>query len=294
MPPRPHCNRCARPSSARRTRLAARRPAASCGGSAAVELVAVIPFVLVLMAAIWDIRTFVAYRTEVAREMYAVAQLFASGATWTDAGLRNAMQAAQDRLSPNGAGWIRVVVVGRRTDTTPAGGDDENGDGDFSNDVENSAGDWCDATTPTWCDPMILREVRPNPDPTPTQPVRWRNAGRCGTVASQLPAWSANAANRVFSATQMVLPRENVDPDTGGPLANHQQWVSRTLGGEEWWVVMEICSDFGGGGARPGLLGPGFVNLVRNTFDVTGTQTLYNRVAWSGQVPLDECDWCGP
>ena len=52
-------------------------------GSAAVELVAILPFILVLTAAIWDIRAFTAYRTDVAREIYAVAQVIAE-ADWSN------------------------------------------------------------------------------------------------------------------------------------------------------------------------------------------------------------------
>ena len=280
-------------------------------GSAAVELVLLLPFVLLLMAAIWDIRAFTAYRTDIAREMYAVAELFGGGGQWTDAALRNAMQAAQDRLSASSAGWMRVVVVGRRTDITPAGGTDWNGDSDFSNDPENSDGQGCDvdpdpavdadgdgdpANDRPFCDPMLLREVRPSPDPSPADPIYWRGndptTNECVGINSQLPAWNATPANRVFGPAQRALPREDLDPATGALLGSHREWVSRSLVAEEWWVVVEICSHFGGGGARPVLLGGGIAAFGLRAMDVS--LTMYNRVAWGGQVPIGECNWCRP
>ena len=53
--------------------MSAAPPRTAANGSATVELIVLVPFVLILLAAIWDLRAFIAYPTELARERYVVA-----------------------------------------------------------------------------------------------------------------------------------------------------------------------------------------------------------------------------
>ena len=258
-----------------------------CRGSAAVELVAITPFVVLLMAALWDIRAFTAFRTDIAREQNAVAELIAGGEDWANAAaVGSAIHTAMTRLSRHSAGTMRVVVVTRLRDVA----------GPPAVEATNSAGRDCDtawdhdadASTPDqlpWCEPMVLNDLRPNPDPSPTATVaRWNGGGDCAALPSRMPAQGAR-----FGASAPVLPQEGTA--VGGTTPPASEWVSRSLTSAEGWVVVEICAHFGGG-TEPGLTGGSFVNLGMRTLGMP--TTMRRRVAWAALEPLNECGWCVP
>ena len=83
-------------------------------GSATVELLVVVPFVLALLAAVWDLRQFIAYRADLAREMYALAEVV-SNEPQGGAPLEAAIAAAEQRFGPprSTAGVIHAIVMVR-------------------------------------------------------------------------------------------------------------------------------------------------------------------------------------
>ena len=117
-------------------------------GSAAVEFIVLVPFILVLTAAIWDLRVFTAYRTDIAREIFVIAELIANGGAWTsDASVENVIGAAAARLGETSAGVLHVAVVTRATtrhDGTTCIDDDQ------------------------WCAPMVRKAFYDNNFPSGT------------------------------------------------------------------------------------------------------------------------------
>lgn len=254
-------------------------------GSASVEVMAITPFVILLMAALWDIRAFTAFRTDIAREQYAVAELIAGGADWANENaVGNVVSAAMNRLARRSAGTMRVAVVSRLRDQpgVPA---------------TNSAGQDCDTawdhdgatSTPDrlpWCEPMLLNEIRPNPDPNPSAlSAMWHGGGDCAAVTSELPVNEGDA----FGSSAPVLPQEGVP--NGGTIEPTSAWISRNLQPNEWWVVVEICTHFGQGDASV-FTGGALVNLGLRTFGVP--TTMRRRVAWGALETLGNCAWCVP
>lgn len=253
-----------------------------------MELVAITPFVLLLMAALWDISAFTAFRTDIAREQYAVAELIAGGEDWAnEQAVGSAVRAAMNRLARRSAGTMRVVVVSRLRDSA----------GPPLVEATNSAGRDCDTpwdhdSDPStddqlpWCEPMLLNEIRPNPDPDPSATIpTWNGGGDCAALPSRLPANEGDG----FGAGDPVLPQEGTA--IGGTIPPASTWVSRTLTPTEWWVVVEICAHFGEGTERP-FTGGALVNLGLRTLGVP--TAMRRRVAWGALDSLDECGWCVP
>lgn len=175
-------------------------------GSALVELIAVTPFVLLLLAGIWDIREFVAHRTQLAREIYGVAQAIAAEPLTQP--VEGAVAAFQTRLmAKSKAGRIRVAIVKRGT---------RRHDGSACTDTE------------LWCAPQVATIW-----PTTAQDAAWKvgnQPSRCDTPDG-LPAPGAR-----FGADAPVLPHE----DTGRSV---ETWASRNIGPTTWWVVVDVCVD---------------------------------------------------
>lgn len=278
-------------------------------GSAAVELIAIIPFALVLMAAVMDLRAFAAHRSDIAREMYTVAEMVAGSATWPAAtapdALRKVVRAAASRLrgcpitetNPCGrtAGWMRVVVVARPRDV-PA---DPTATPPVPSPVpaRNSDGNPCNPAppaTPPFCEPEVLREVDMDTATTGVQRAEWggtaADGNLCVTTLSGMPAQGSD-----FGSTQVVLPNEDGDPDGDGPAPAPAPtaWISRTLNADEWWAVVEVCTHFGGGTSTPGLFEGGMAGFAMDTFDASGSGAWRRRVAWGSHESLDDCTWCG-
>ena len=278
-----------------KTYLHINKPRWSAQGSASLELVILTPFLLILMAFIWDVRAYTAYRTDMAREMYTIAELLAATGddAWTDAqkiaAAENIVDAIVDRLDDSSVGWVRAMIVTRRQDVPgPPVVEAINSDGRDCDAAAAGADDpntaWDDTTAP-WCEPQLHREIRL---------ATWGDQGACVDIPSRLPA-----QGDVFTTTQQVLPNENADPDGDGPetAPSHDQWVSRSLRDDEWWVVVESCSHFGRDAnpddnvSSPGLILPGIENISNDGLFFDARLTLYNRIAWGAVDALDKCHW---
>lgn len=227
-------------------------------GSATIEFVVLVPFILVLSAAIWDLRVFTAYRTDIAREVFVIAELIANGGDWaSETSVENVIEAAANRLGITSAGELHVAIVARasnRHDGTPCANDS------------------------AWCAPLVAKAFYDNDFPS--------GAGDCGSIARILP----DEGDR-FDANATVLPFEDMDPDGAGPESapSVEQWVSRNIGPEEWWVVVDSCSHFGEG-ARPRLIGGRFMHMALATLNVS--PVMQRRSAWVAINDLSECGWC--
>ena len=185
------------------------RAAAFQRGSATVELVCLAPFVLALLAAVWDLREAVALRTELVREMYVVAQAITDDKNGTDT-LNQALGKLRARLEPNSAsGSIRAAVIVR---------DDR---------------DPCLLGTDL-CWPKTGAVWPPAADITPGT---WTDGGTgCDTAGdSPLP----RASGEYYGAGEWVLP--------GEPAVPEADWVSRNLEDEEWWIALSVCFEPGPG-----------------------------------------------
>ena len=172
-------------------------------GSATVELVAVAPFVLAFAAFVLDVRTVVGFRTDVVREMFALAEVIANE-TRRDP-MATVMGEAMAEFSDDTAGTLAVAVVTRGT--------------------ERGSGVPCVADQ--WCLPQVLLAWPASPDAG-----TWNTPGLCATAGSSLPAQGQH-----FPADQTVLPNENSEATA------HQAWLSRNMRPEEWWVVVDTCLD---------------------------------------------------
>ena len=218
-----------------------------------------VPFILVLTAAVWDLRTFTAYRTDVAREIFIIAELVANGGNWSsDTSVVNVINATRARMGETSAGVLHVAVVTRATtrhDGTACVNDDQ------------------------WCAPFVVkafydRDFIPN------------GTGDCQNFPRTLPD-----EGDLFADDATVLPFEDADPDGAGPEAapSVDEWVSRNMQPEEWWVIVDSCSHFGEG-PRPRLIGKRFMNMGLAWIDVT--PVMQKRSAWGSIDDLSDCVWC--
>ena len=193
------------------------------------------------MAAIWDIRSYTAYRTDLAREMYAVAEMLAAAgdADWTNAeqtaASLNIIRAAAARLDDSSVGWLRAVVVTRlQDDAGPPVVEATNSEGRDCDDAVDGVDDpdtaWDETVAPWWRAGSTVANW-PGRSGATKAPVRMSPLG-CQPRVRRSPA--PNKCCRTKAPT----------PDGTGPLLapTHDQWVSRALGEDEWWVVVETCS----------------------------------------------------
>ena len=172
-------------------------------GSATVELVCLAPFVLALLAAIWDLRATVAHRTDLIREMYVVAQAIADDRDGTDV-LNKALGTLRERLEENSdSGSIRAAVIVRGDKTPCQDGSDV-------------------------CRPMTGAVW---PTEADAKPGSWTDGGTGCSTAGPSPLPTASGA--YFDADDWVLPGEPDDKETG--------WVSRNLEDNEWWIALSVC-----------------------------------------------------
>lgn len=265
-------------------------------GSAVAELLAIIPFALVLMAAVVDLRSFAAHRLDIAREFYTVAEVVANSASWPSAtaqtALRKTVNAAVNRLRGNTSGWMRVAVVARPRDNP---GDSTAVPPVPATQARNSDNNLCNpATNPPFCEPEVLREVDFDPVASGTQYAEWGGGTSDGNSCSDITPRMPVEGNQ-FAREAVVLPNEDADPDGDGPEAApaSSDWISRNLESDAWWVVVEICTHFGGGTSTPGLFAGGMAGFAMEAFDASAAGARLQRVAWGALDPLDDCAWCG-
>ena len=237
-----------------RTAMPPRR--ASSAGSATVELVVMVPFVLVLTGLVWDLREFIAYRTDLAREVYALAEVMANE---TDTNpIATVIAEAANRFDERGAGSFSVAVVVRGTERGPGV--------PCEDDAE-------------WCLPRVTLTWPAAPQDGLWGDIGGTAGGACATAGgAPLPARGAH-----FDADQQVLPNENPDG-----AASQEDWISRNMRPGEWWVAVDSCLD-----PERGLFAATLDGLGIELFD-TSVFTLRQRVAWGSVHDLTDCRWCGP
>ena len=226
-------------------------------GSATVELVLVVPFVFILLAAIWDLRQHIAFRTELAREMYAVAEAISDDRLGVSP-LESAAAAVEDRFgNRTDSGLVRVVVVGRGT--------------------QRPDGTAC--PDPGWCPPAVLVAW---PATATDTAGTWADAD--GNNACMPPNGTLPAAGVHFGAGERVLPYEGVAPGGGTPPAE-ATWVSRNLSAREWWVVVDACIE-----PESGLFLGRFRTVYQAMLDTSFVW--HRRAVWRSIHDRRDCDWC--
>ena len=226
-----------------------------------MELVFVVPFVLIILATVWDLREYIAYRTELAREMYVVAEVIADHPDGS-APFERAIGPAVERLREESrSGVIRAATVIRGT--------------------QRPDGSACPADE--WCLPKVSALWPPADN---TTAGRWSSTtdNACADLGNSLPAMDEHFT----SEHKKVLPNEGADPDGDGPKVAPAEgdWISRSLSDTEWWVVVDTCID-----PEPGLFVGTMTNLAARMFDTS--LVLRRRAVWGSIHDRTDCDWCG-
>ena len=180
-------------------------------GSATVEFLAVAPFVLVITLAFWDVRSYIAYRTDLARELFVAAEVIANELNANP--IESVMGEAIGRLAAVSAGSAAVAVVTRGT--------------------QRGGGVAC-VDPNAWCLPRVALVW-----PTTPADGLWNGGGDCANDPSvgRLPARGDH-----FGAVETVMPNEN----PGGAVPQ-EDWLSRNMVPTEWWVVIDACFQPTGG-----------------------------------------------
>jgi len=227
------------------------KPFAGARGSAAVEFIVMAPLILILLGAVWDLREFIAYRTDLARTAYVVAEAIANELD-DESPIDDALGALQEQLeATTESGFLSAAVVVRGTEAPPGG------------------------SCPQTCRPMVRRVA--------DQAVRWgATDAQCADAATGLPAVGGHLA-----AAARLLPNEGAPDVDGAPVAE-KDWVSRSLGADEWWVVVDLCVD-----PVPGRFIGRLTNWAGRMLD-TSAFTWRRRVAWGSIHDLADCAWCAP
>ncbi|MCY4012163.1 MAG: hypothetical protein OXG82_05540 [Gammaproteobacteria bacterium] len=247
----PGTRRTAFPSPSR-TRTAEQRAGPAVAGSATVEFCVIAPFILVLLAAVWDLRAYIAQRTDLVREIYVMAEAMADeidDATAPFASVLGADGPFRERLGGTvvaGAASAALVVRG----------------------TTHRDGTACAADA--WCPPTVALAW-----PASESDRVWRESGAAGCSApNALPAPGTS-----FPAAAAVLPGESAD---GTP---EETWFSRNMSDQEWWVVIDVCiRPRGGIGGRMTQLAAAAV--LDLPFDIR------HRAAWPSVHDRDDCPWC--
>ena len=173
-------------------------------GSAAVEFISMAPFILALMALVWDLREYISYRTALAREMFVVAELIANE-TETNP-IESLVGRVTGRLAEYGAGTVSVAVVTRGT--------------------QRWNGEVC-TDDAAWCLPNVVNGWTTSWSSTGSETLT--DGGDCADLPAVLPRGMGH-----FGKGKPVLPSE--DQSNSEP-----NWLSRRMRPQEWWVVIESC-----------------------------------------------------
>ncbi len=245
-----------------------------------------VPFVLIMMGLIWDLREYVSHRTELAREMYVVAEVIANevGPSTLGAGNENiaieaVIKQAKETLEGRGAGGVRstgsagrisvaLVVRGDRQDPAAAAPHPD-----------------CSLDT-NWCLPRISHRWPPVGEP---EKGRWNGGGDCNSSTQVLdhPSMELPDKGKHFPVDRRVLPNEI--PTDVLPPPTHDEWLSRNLRQQEWWVLVDTCFH-----SDAGLFG-GMVLRGLDFFNVAdAAPVLRRRAAWGSVHDYSDCNWCPP
>ena len=214
-----------------------------------------VPFILALMAVVWDVREQLAFRTDIARQIHVAAAAAADSpeSAGTPADPQPIAQSmAQLRAlmeSRSVSGSITAAVVTRGTVRS---------DGTACPDGE-------------WCPPRATVRW-----PATATEGQWSASGTgCASAGTNdLPA-----VGQHFAADKAILPHE-------GKAGNESAWISRNLGATEWWVVVDACVE-----PRPGTFSGRLANLPLRLFE--DSVVLRRRIAWGSIHELALCAWCG-
>ena len=236
-----------------------RRPPGSVQGSATVEFIALVPFVLVLVATFWDVREFIGFRTELAREMYKVTELIANDPVGTSP-FEHVLGEVRSRFEPTSvSGAVRGAVVVRGT---------QRADGTACPDGD-------------WCPPRVAAVWPGTADPSAGSWSRDDHTA-CAAAGDAIPAVGTH-----FAANQALLQGEGRDPDGDGSLTAPpaSAWISRNISSDAWWVVVDICIE-----PQPGL----FLGRLTNLSEpLMGTPFVWRRrIAWPSIHDRADCEWC--
>ena len=165
------------------------------------------------------------------------------------------------RLGRDGAGRIAVALVTR---------------GDRRAAASPIAHPGC-AVAGEWCLPRVAATWPPADTP---EAGTWNAGGDC---AGFTPPWPA--AGEHFPADLPVLPDE-ASADTEPPPPQ-EDWLSRNLRPQEWWVVVDTCFH-----PDPGLFG-GVALSGLEFFDISDSAlVLRERAAWGSIHDYSSCNWC--
>lgn len=225
-------------------------------GSATVEFVLVVPFLLAIMALVWDVREQIGFRTGIARQVH-IAAAAAADDHRGGAPFAAGMGQLRSLLKRDGvSGSIDAAVVVRGTKRRDA--------------TNCPADQWC---------PPVVAATWPN---KPADGAAWARDGAVGCAAD--PADPLPDAGTAFAEDATVLPREaqageDADPD------DESTWISRNLRPDEWWVVLDICFE-----PRGGTFSGRLANLSVALFDAQPVSR--RRIAWGSIHDLRICDWC--
>ena len=239
-----------------------RAPKRAMRGSAAVEFVIFAPFIIAMMALVWNLRQYTAYRTDVARETFVAAEMIANetGASPSDNPIPIVVERVMSRLAQGGSGTIDVTLVAR---------------GDRRLATATVADPDC-ADASQWCLPRVALRWPATGSGLGT----WGGGGACAGVQTGMPD-----ADEHFPADLAVLPNE-VPPDAV-PVPPQNTWLSRNLRLQEWWVVVDTCIH-----PQPGLLGGVVMNGLR-FFDLSDNAFVFRkRAAWGSVHEYTACNWC--
>ena len=233
-------------------------------GSAAVEFLVMAPFIFAMMVFVWNLRQYTGYRTEVVREIHVAAEMIANetGSSPTDNPIPIVVARVMDKLSKGGAGTIDVALVARgdrrlATATMPHP-------------------DCADASQ--WCLPRVLLRWPPPLSGLGT----WNAGGDCASLTTPMP----NAGEH-FPADMRLLPNEA--PADATPPPPQDEWISRNLRPDEWWVVVDTCFH-----PNPGLLGGLVFGGIRYLDPSSSAFVFRKRTAWGSAHQYADCNWCPP
>ena len=218
-------------------------------GSATVEFVLFVPFLLAMMAVVWDVREQLGFRTDIARHIHVAAAAMADepeGDAPFDAGMAQ-LRGLLERDGVSGSTAAAVVVRGvERRDGTPCPDD-------------------------AWCPPVVAASW-----PATAADGAWSKGGADGCATAGVDALPTSGS--AFAADQTALPHE-------ARAGDESAWVSRNLGPDEWWVVLDVCFE-----PRGGTFSGRLASLSVRVFDEQ--PVLRRRVAWGSIHELGRCDWC--
>ena len=258
-------------------------------GSAPIEFISMVPFVLIMMGLIWDLREYVSHRTELAREMYVVAEVIANevgpsvaltSPTSSPSPIEAVIEQAKETLEGRGAGGVRSTGSAGRISVALV----VRGDRRFDPTAAAPHPDCSLDTNP--CLPRISHIWPPAGEP---EKGRWNGGGDCNNSTQVLdhPSMQLPGPGEHFPLDRPVLPNEI--PTDGSPPPPHEEWLSRNLRQQEWWVLVDTCFH-----SDAGLFG-GMVLRGLDFFNVAdAAPVLRRRAAWGSVHDYSDCNWCPP